>query len=111
MYNSAMSMPKPHGKPKDPYSVASFGPDELKSIMGEIEVGNREGALRRAMEKHLWAHALIIAGSLGADHWHRTVMEFARSEVKANATPSAKNLAFMYRVFSGAGGDSGKFSP
>lgn len=110
MYNSAMNVPKPHAKSNDPYSVASFGPDELKSIMGEIEVGNREGALRNAMEKHLWAHALIIAGSLGADHWHRTVMEFVRSEVKANETPSAKNLAFMYRVFSGAGGDSSKSS-
>lgn len=110
MYNRSLhNTPKSqHTNVNDAYVVSSFGSNELKDILEEIEVGNREGALSSAMEKHLWAHALIIAGSLGPDHWHRTVMEFVRGEVKAAHTPSANSLAFIYRVFSGAGGDSGK---
>ena len=90
----------------DPYVGARFGPEEAKMILNDVEVGNREGALRKALEKKLWPHAMVIASSLSPSHWNSVVAEFAREEIMR--LEHGQSLALAYRVFSGAGYDSGK---
>jgi hypothetical protein len=80
--------------------------DEVNRLVDYIKVGQREVALKYALDQRLWAHSLILASSLGPTQWLNTVSEFVREEVRPLPSQSARNLAFMYRVFSGAGADS-----
>ncbi|CAN6605623.1 hypothetical protein TRVA0_003S00320 [Trichomonascus vanleenenianus] len=90
----------------DQYSGARFGPEELRMILTDIEAGNRGGALRKALENRLWAHALLIASSMGPEQWRNAVSEFVREEVRNMDPPASQSLAFMYKIFAGSGADS-----
>ncbi|KAF5110219.1 hypothetical protein DV452_004563 [Geotrichum candidum] len=81
-------------------------PDDVNRLVDYIKVGQREIALKYALDQRLWAHSLILASSLGPTQWLNTVSEFVREEVRPLPSQSAHDLAFMYRVFSGAGADS-----
>lgn len=83
-----------------------FGSQELKELFQYIQAGDRESGLRVALDKKLWGHALVIAGSLGPGSWNNAVSEFVREEVRRESIPEAKSLALLYRVFAGAGSDS-----
>lgn len=76
--------------------------DAMMVLLSELESGNREAALQGALDAQQWAHALIIAYSLGKDQWTAAVAQFVR---EATRTPGdiISPLAFLYRVFSGAG--------
>ncbi|KAF5094004.1 hypothetical protein D0Z00_003737 [Geotrichum galactomycetum] len=84
----------------------SVKPDDVNRLVDYIKVGQREVALKYALDQRLWAHSLILASSLGPTQWLNTVSEFVREEVRPLPSQSARDLAFMYRVFSGAGADS-----
>lgn len=81
-------------------------PDDVNRLVDYIKVGQREIALKYALDQRLWAHSLILASSLGPTQWLNTVSEFVREEVRPLPSQSVHDLAFMYRVFSGAGADS-----
>lgn len=83
-----------------------FGSQELREIFQCIQAGEREAALRVALDKRLWGHALVIAGSLGPKSWNNAVSEFVREEVRRESVVEAKSLALLYRVFAGAGSDA-----
>lgn len=83
--------------------------DNVNRLADYIKVGQREDALKYALDQRLWAHSLILASSLGPTQWLNTVSEFVREEIRPLPLQSARDLALMYRVFSGAGADSGKF--
>lgn len=85
----------------------SLTPNDIKEVMDSLKAGNREAALKYALDQRLWAHALILASSIGSTQWTDTVAEFVRENVRNFPTTSARNMAFMYRIFSGAKEDSG----
>lgn len=82
--------------------------EDINRLVDLLKVGQRENALKYALDQHLWAHALIVASSVGPSHWIDTVFEFVREEIRAFPSQSARDLALMYRTFSGAGADSGE---
>lgn len=84
--------------------------EDINRLVDLLKVGQRENALKYALDQHLWAHALIVASSVGPSHWIDTVFEFVREEIRVFPSQSARDLALMYRTFSGAGADSGKFA-
>lgn len=81
-------------------------PEDITNIMTSLTVGDREGALQYSLDQHLWAHALILASSLGPQQWTNTVAEFVREDIRHLPAQSARTMALMYRIFSGAGVDS-----
>ena len=88
-------------------SNRSLNTEDIACMVDFLKVGQRERALKYALDQHLWSHALIMASSLGPTHWLDAVFEFVREEIRTFPSQSARDLALMYRVFSGAGADSG----
>lgn len=84
--------------------------DDINKVVDLLKVGDRESALKYTLDHHLWTHALLIASSIGPQEWQEAVFEFVREEVRAFPSRSARDLALMYRIFSGAGADSGKYT-
>lgn len=82
--------------------------EDVNRFVDLLKVGEREIALKYALDHHLWSHALLIASSLGPSEWKDVVFEFVREEIRVFPSQSARDLALMYRIFSGAGADSGK---
>lgn len=80
--------------------------EDINRLVDLLKVGQREAALKHALDQHLWAHALIMASSLGPTHWIDAVFEFVREEIRPFPSQSARDLALMYRTFSGAGADA-----
>lgn len=76
---------------------------QLQDLFEQIEQGNRKSALKSAIDQQEWAHALILAYSEGPQAWNTTVTEFVRAELRSQHTDSSQQLAFIYRVFAGAG--------
>lgn len=85
-------------------------PDDINRMVDLLKVGQRENAMKYALDQHLWGHALVLASSLGSTHWIDAVFEMVREEVRVFPSQSARDMALMYRTFSGAGEDSGRFS-
>lgn len=83
--------------------------DDINKVMDFLKVGEKESALKYALDQRLWAHALLIASSIGPSEWMDAVFEFVREEIRVFPSQSARDMALIYRVFSGAGADSGKF--
>lgn len=90
-------------------SARALKTEDINCLVDLLKVGQRESALKYALDQHLWAHALIMASSLGPTNWIDAVFEFVREEVRVFPSQSARDLALMYRTFSGAGADSGKY--
>jgi hypothetical protein len=86
--------------------ASKFGSEELREIFTSIENGARETALRTALDKKLWGHALVIASSLGPSQWNDAVAEFVREDVRTHSSPNAQSLSLIYRVLAGAGAES-----
>lgn len=88
-------------------SMSSYGNKAIKadvrSLYSSIEIGDRDGALKYCLDKGFWAHALIIASSLGSEVWNQTVADFVKSTVEPIESSQSRGLSFMYRVFSGGG--------
>ncbi|TGZ83389.1 hypothetical protein EX30DRAFT_347640 [Ascodesmis nigricans] len=80
------------GDPVDPIAVATF--------RQKLLTGDREAAVWFAADKRLWAHAFLIAGTVGPDLWKKVVQEFVKSEVKSLG-PGSESLAVLYDTLSG----------
>lgn len=89
-------------------TTRSLQSGDINGIVDLLKIGERDTALRFALDQHLWAHALLIASSIGPSAWMDAVFEFVREEIRVFPSQSARDLALIYRVFSGAGGESGK---
>ncbi|KZF21402.1 hypothetical protein L228DRAFT_262424 [Xylona heveae TC161] len=79
-------------EPVDPQAV-----DKIRKFLLK---GKREDAIWHAVDKRLWAHALLIASTLSKDIWKQVVQEFVRQEVK-NLSDHTEPLASLYDVFAG----------
>ncbi|KAE8444121.1 hypothetical protein EG329_000903 [Mollisiaceae sp. DMI_Dod_QoI] len=87
---SASSAPKADAI--DPTAV-----DELRK---HLLRGEREKAVWDAVDKRLWAHAMLISNTVSRDLYKRVAQEFVQKEVK-NIGDNTQPLAALYEIFAG----------
>ncbi|KAI9885474.1 MAG: mRNA-capping enzyme subunit beta [Watsoniomyces obsoletus] len=72
----------------------------ITSIRRALLDGNRESAVWQAVDKRMWAHAMLISSAASPDLWKQVVREFVRNEVR-KAGPETESLAALYQIFAG----------
>ena len=85
--------------------VSQTIPDSTE--VGDIETlrrillqGEREKAVWHALDRRLWAHAMLISSTLDKNVWKQVLQEFIRQEVKTIGDNS-DSLAALYQIFAG----------
>ncbi|TVY37034.1 COPII coat assembly protein [Lachnellula occidentalis] len=78
--------------PVDAYAV-----DQLRK---HLLRGEREKAVWEAVDKRLWAHAMLISNTVSKDLYKQVAQEFVQKEVK-NIGENTESLAALYEVFAG----------
>lgn len=77
---------------------------DLREISNRLERGNRLGALRFALERQMWSHAMVISSSISKDAWLNVVHEFVQSELGGMSDElQHDSLRTLYLMFAGAG--------
>ena len=72
----------------------------LEVVRTTLLKGEREKAVWLAVDKRLWAHAMLISSTMSKDIWKQVVQEFVRNEVKPFGD-NTESLAALYEVFAG----------
>ncbi|GAO51778.1 hypothetical protein G7K_5871-t1 [Saitoella complicata NRRL Y-17804] len=85
------------------YTVTSGSIDAIRNCLLR---GDREAAVRLALTRKLWAHALLIASSVSSESFKSAVKEFVRTELKSCDHPGADSLSVLYEVFAGHGAEA-----
>ena len=80
-------------------------PEAIKTIRKHLLNGDRTAAVWHAVDKRLWSHAMLIAGTVSKEIWTQVVQDFVRSEVKTLGG-GLESLAVLYEVFGGNGEES-----
>lgn len=80
-------------------------PDAMKTIRSHLLNGDRTAAVWHAVDKRLWSHAMLIAGTVSKDLWKQVVQDFVRNEVKTLGG-GLESLAALYEIFGGNGEES-----
>ncbi|CAG8959396.1 hypothetical protein HYFRA_00001294 [Hymenoscyphus fraxineus] len=78
--------------PVDPTAV-----DQLRK---HLLRGEREKAVWEAVDKRLWAHAMLIANTVSKALYKQVAQEFVQKEVKSTGE-NTESLAALYEVFAG----------
>ena len=73
-------------------------PTAIEQLRQHLIKGEREKAVWHAVDKRLWAHALLISSTLSADLWKQVIREFVRHEVRSIGS-NTNSLAALYEVF------------
>lgn len=79
-------------EPTDPHDV-----EALRRILLQ---GEREKAVWHALDKRLWAHAMLISSTMDKPIWRQVLQEFIRQEVKPLGQ-NTESLAALYQIFAG----------
>lgn len=82
----------PRADPVDPLAV-----DQLRK---HLLRGEREKAVWEAVDKRLWAHAMLISNTVSQDLYKQVAQEFVQKEVK-NIGDNTESLAALYEIFAG----------
>jgi COPII coat assembly protein SEC16 len=80
--------------------------DFLRSMRSYLMQGDRQGAIRIAVDQKMWAHALLIASSVNQNVWRETVEMFIRTELRDTGSKDFDSLRFLYGVLGGEGSDA-----
>ncbi|KAF8248767.1 hypothetical protein K440DRAFT_237033 [Wilcoxina mikolae CBS 423.85] len=83
-----------------PANAEAVDSEAMTTFRKKLLSGDREGAVWFAADKRLWAHAMLISGTIGKDLWKRVVEEFVKSEVKTLGEGS-ESLAVLYATLAG----------
>ena len=75
-------------------------PGALEEVRTALLRGEREKAVWLAVDKRLWAHAMLISSTMSKDTWKQVVQEFVRNEVKPFGD-NTESLAALYEIFAG----------
>ncbi|KAI9813838.1 MAG: vesicle coat component [Pycnora praestabilis] len=86
------SSSRPHAEPVDLKTV-----EDMRKILLR---GDREKAVWLAVDKRLWAHAMLISSTLPKTVWKQVIQEFVRQEVKTIGADT-ESLAALYEIFAG----------
>jgi hypothetical protein len=79
-------------EPVDPAAV-----DQLRK---HLLRGEREKAVWEAVDKRLWAHAMLISNTVSRELYKQVAQEFVQKEVK-NIGDNTESLAALYEIFAG----------
>ena len=92
----------------DPTALATYNlsTDFLRSMRTSLLRGDRQGAIRKAIDHKMWGHALLIAGSVSPIVWRDTAEQFIRSELRDIGSTEFDSLRFLYGVLGGQGSDA-----
>lgn len=77
-----------------------INPEVVESIRKLLIKGEREEAVWHAVDKRLWAHAMLISSTLSKNIWKQVAQEFVRQEVKLIGD-NTESLAALYEIFAG----------
>lgn len=75
-------------------------PAAVNELRKHLLRGEREKAVWEAVDKRLWAHALLISNTLSKDLYKQVAQEFVQKEVKSIGD-NTESLAALYEVFAG----------
>ena len=89
---SRVSGAPPLSEPADPGALESFRKLLLQ--------GEREKAVYFALDRRLWAHAMLISSTMEKAVWKQVLQEFVRQEVKTSGE-NTESLAALYQIFAG----------
>ncbi|KAL8756839.1 MAG: hypothetical protein Q9199_002649 [Rusavskia elegans] len=88
-------------KPDGSRPVAeSVDPSAVESVRRLLLQGDREKAVWHAVDRRMWAHAMVLASTLDKSVWKQVLHEFTRLEVKPYGE-NTESLAALYEVFAG----------
>jgi hypothetical protein len=75
-------------------------PTAVDALRQHLLRGEREKAVWEAVDKRLWAHAMLISNTLSKDLYRQVAQEFVQKEVKSIGE-NTESLAALYEVFAG----------
>ncbi|KAL8794891.1 MAG: hypothetical protein Q9195_002603 [Heterodermia aff. obscurata] len=75
-------------------------PGDLEALRRILLQGHREQAVWHALDRRLWAHAMLISSTMDSSVWKQVLQEFIRQEVKMSGENTA-SLASLYQIFAG----------
>ena len=75
-------------------------PGDLEALRRILLHGQREQAVWHALDRRLWAHAMLISSTMNSSIWKQVLQEFIRQEVKLSGENTA-SLASLYQIFAG----------
>ena len=83
-----------------PQSSDSADPEAMEALRKLLLQGEREKAVYYALDRRLWAHAMLISSTMDKGVWKQVLQEFVRQEVKT-AGDNTESLAALYQIFAG----------
>lgn len=75
-------------------------PEALEALRKLLLRGEREAAVWHAVDRRLWAQAMLLTSTLDPNIWKLVVQEFVRQEVKTFGR-NTESLASLYQIFAG----------
>ena len=103
---SSLALPDvPRDTSTDPNALQTYSltSDFLRSMRWSLVQGDRLGAIRKAVDRKMWGHALLIASSVDPSVWRETVETFIRMELRDTGYKDFDSLRFLYGVLGGEG--------
>ena len=78
----------------------AIDPSAVDELRKHLLRGDRENAVWHAVEKRLWAHAMLISNTVSKDLCKKVAQEFVQKEVR-NIGDNTEPLAALYEIFAG----------
>jgi hypothetical protein len=75
-------------------------PGAIDQLRKHLLRGEREKAVWEAVDKRLWAHAMLISNTVSKELYKQVAQEFVQKEVK-NTGDNTDSLAALYEIFAG----------
>ncbi|KAG9243683.1 Sec23-binding domain of Sec16-domain-containing protein [Calycina marina] len=75
-------------------------PTAVDQLRKHLLRGEREKAIWDAVDKRLWAHAMLISNTVSGELYKQVCQEFVQKEVK-NIGDNTESLAALYEIFAG----------
>jgi COPII coat assembly protein SEC16 len=75
-------------------------PSAVGQLRKHLLRGEREKAVWEAVDKRLWAHAMLISNTVSKDLYKQVAQEFVQKEVKSIGE-NTESLAALYEIFAG----------
>jgi len=75
-------------------------PQDLEALRKILLQGEREKAVWQALDRRMWAHAMLISSTMDKSIWKQVLQEFIRQEVKSFGE-NTESLAALYQIFAG----------
>ncbi|KAI6251230.1 COPII coat assembly protein sec16 [Erysiphe necator] len=78
----------------------AIDPATVEKLKNYLSQGERVKAVWEAVDKRLWAHAILISNTVSQDLYKQVAQEFVQKEVRI-IDNNSQPLAFLYEIFAG----------